>query len=58
MEIVNIDINLIRPYEKNAKIHTEEQIEQIKQSINDFGNNDPIAVWGKENIIIEGHRKI
>lgn len=32
-----------------------EQIEQIKNSILQFGNNDPIAVWGDNNIIVEGH---
>lgn len=32
-----------------------EQIEQIKNSILKFGNNDPIAIWGDNNIIVEGH---
>lgn len=32
-----------------------EQIEQIKNSILQFGNNDPIAIWGDNNIIVEGH---
>ena len=30
----------LRPYANNAKIHTEEQIEQIKKSIKEFGFND------------------
>lgn len=47
-------IDEIKPYENNAKIHTPEQIEQIKKSILEFGNNDPIAI-DKDNIIIEGH---
>ena len=33
MEIIKIDINDLKPYEKNAKIHTQEQIEQIKQEM-------------------------
>lgn len=45
------------PYENNAKIHTSEQIEQIKKSIEEFGFNDPIAVW-KDNEIIEGHGRL
>lgn len=44
-------------YENNAKIHTGEQIEQIKKSIQKFGFNDPIAVW-KDNVIIEGHGRL
>lgn len=54
MEIEIIDINKINPYEKNAKLHPPEQIEQIKKSIVEFGNNDPIAI-DENNIIIEGH---
>ena len=51
-------IDTIKPYENNAKIHTEEQIQQIKASIEQFGMNDPIAIWGKDNIIIEGHGRL
>lgn len=34
----------LKPYANNAKIHTAEQVEQIKESIREFGFNDPIAV--------------
>ena len=51
-------IDSIKPYENNAKIHTEEQIQQIKNSISEFGMNDPIAIWGKDNIIVEGHGRL
>lgn len=54
MKIINKDINEIIPYENNAKLHPKEQIEQIKNSILEFGNNDPIAV-DENNVIIEGH---
>jgi len=47
----------LKPYANNAKIHTAEQIEQIKKSISEFGMNDPIAVW-HENEIIEGHGRL
>lgn len=55
MQIVKLEIDKLQPYKNNAKIHTAEQIEQIKNSIEKFGNNDPIAIWGNENIIVEGH---
>ena len=58
MEIIKIKVNELKPYEKNAKIHTQEQIEQIKRSIEQFGMNDPIAVWGDKNIIVEGHGRL
>ena len=58
MQIETVDIESLKPYEKNAKQHPKEQIEQIKKSIEMYGNNDPIAVWGDENIIIEGHGRL
>lgn len=54
MEIIEIDINEIKPYSGNAKKHPEKQIKQIMTSIEEFGNNDPIAI-DENNIIIEGH---
>ena len=47
----------LKTYVNNAKIHTAEQVEQIKKSIEDFGFNDPIAVW-KDNEIIEVHGRL
>ena len=47
----------LKPYANNAKIHTAEQVEQIKKSIEQFGFNDPIAIW-KDNEIIEGHGRL
>ena len=55
MDIIRLKLSDIEPYKNNAKVHTDEQIQQIKSSIEKFGNNDPIAVWGDNNIIVEGH---
>ena len=54
MNIEKININFIVPYKRNAKRHPKKQIERIKQSILEFGFNDPLAV-DENNIIIEGH---
>lgn len=54
LKIEKIDINKIKPYGKNAKLHPRTQIDQIKQSIIEFGNNDPIAI-DEDGVIIEGH---
>lgn len=53
LKIEYLDKNDLKPYANNAKIHTAEQIEQIKKSIREFGMDDPIAIW-KNNEIIEG----
>lgn len=54
MKIELLAIDKIKMYENNAKLHPREQIEQIKKSILEFGNNDPIAI-DENNVIIEGH---
>lgn len=55
MQIEKISLSKLTPYQNNAKEHPASQIEQIKESIRKYGNNDPIAVWGENNIIVEGH---
>ena len=57
LTVVYESIDLLKPYKHNAKIHTEEQVGQIKKSIKEFGFNDPIAV-DEENVIIEGHGRL
>ena len=54
MKIEKISIEKIKMYENNAKEHPSWHIEQIKDSIHEFGFNDPIAV-DENNVIIEGH---
>lgn len=58
LEIQYIDVDSLTPYENNAKIHTHQQIDEIKNSIKEFGMNDPIGVWGEENLIVEGHGRL
>ena len=57
LKIEYINKSELKPYANNAKIHTGEQIEQIKNSIQAFGFNDPIAVW-HDNEIVEGHGRL
>lgn len=54
MQIEVVSIDTIKEYSLNAKEHPQEQIEQIKKSILDFGNNDPIVI-DENDEIIEGH---
>lgn len=53
LKIEYVDINSIKPYENNAKLHPQYQIEQIKSSIEQIGFKDPIGIWNGE--IVEGH---
>jgi len=44
----------IKPYPKNAKKHSKKQIQQVANSIKEFGMNQPIVV-DKQGVIIVGH---
>lgn len=56
LKIEYVPIDSIKPYEKNAKLHPAEQIEQIKKSIQEFGFKDAIAVWNNE--VVAGHGRL
>jgi len=56
LKIEYVDIESIKPYKNNAKLHPKEQIEQIKRSIEQFGMDDPIGIWKDE--IVEGHGRL
>lgn len=54
MKIQNLNINNVKPYEKNAKKHPKEQVDNICESLKQFGWQQPIVV-DKDNVIIVGH---
>jgi len=56
LKIEYVDIDTLKPYKNNAKKHPPKQIEQIVNSIQMFGMDDPIAVWNDE--IVEGHGRL
>ena len=58
LKIEYLPIDSLKPYERNAKEHPQEQIDQIIESIRQFGMNDPIAIYGDENLIVEGHGRL
>lgn len=49
--------NTITPYEKNAKKHPKKQVQQVADSIKEFGFNQPIVV-DKNNVVIVGHGRL
>lgn len=57
MQIEKIKISDLLEYKYNAKEHPQWQIEQIMNSIKQFGFNDPIAI-DENNTIIEGHGRL
>ena len=50
-------IKELKPYKKNAKKHSKEQVEQIANSIKEFGFTQPVII-DKNNSVIAGHGRI
>ena len=55
MNINNIEINKIKPYEKNPR-KNDEAVKYVAESIKEFGFKVPIVI-DKNNIIIAGHTR-
>lgn len=47
----------IKPYSKNAKKHPKKQVEQVANSIKEFGFNQPVVV-DKNGVLIVGHGRL
>lgn len=61
LEIVEMPVADLVPYAMNAKLHPDQQVAQIAASIEEFGMNDPVAVWHDKDgvpIIVEGHGRV
>lgn len=61
LEIVELPVSELVEYKNNAKIHDSQQVEQIANSISEFGNCDPIGCWHNEDgepEIVEGHGRL
>ena len=54
MEITVRALNELRPYEHNPKTHPKSQVDNIAQSIQDFGFRQPLVIDGDGNIVC-GH---
>lgn len=44
METERLPLKELIPYDRNAKKHPQYHVDQIKRSIEQFGNIDPIAI--------------
>lgn len=54
----HLPIEDFSPNPRNPKKHTKKQLEHIRNSILHFGFLDPIGVWGKNHVVVEGHGRL
>ena len=43
MEVIELPVDKLKPYDKNAKTHPEDQVQLIANSIKEFGFRDRIG---------------
>jgi hypothetical protein len=53
----NLPLDQLRPWKRNARIHTRKQVKQIAESIRRFGFTNPVLIDG-ENRILAGHGRV
>ena len=57
MELINISPSSLKPYDKNAKKHSSEQINAVAESIKQFGFVQPVVI-DKDKTIVIGHCRV
>jgi DNA modification methylase len=57
LEIIDQNVDALRPYARNARTHSKKQIRQIAESIRKFGFTNPVLV-DAANGIIAGHGRV
>lgn len=55
LKIEYLPTGKLKPYEKNTRKHKKLDVDNIARSIEKYGMNDAIGIWGKDNVIVEGH---
>lgn len=61
MEVINVNINSLNPAEYNPRNLTDEQKDNIKASLNEFGFVNPLVVNSnpdRKNILVGGHQRL
>lgn len=58
LEIEYLPTSALTPYEKNNRIHKQKDVDNIARSIEKYGMNDAIGIWGEKNIVVEGHGRL
>ena len=57
-ELQEVSLDLLKPYERNAKVHGEKQIEKLMGSIKEFGFLSPCLVERDTFNLIAGHGRV
>ena len=57
LEVISLAVSELRPYDKNSRTHSDEQVKQVADSIAEFGFTNPVLIDEKRGIIA-GHCRL
>ena len=57
MKVETVSLKDIKPYEKNAKKHPDEQVQHIANSLKRFGWKQPLVV-DRDGVVVVGHGRM
>ena len=60
LKVVMVPIEELKPYENNAKKHTNDQMDAVEASIREFDFTNPVIAWHDEDgrpVIVAGHAR-
>ncbi|EEA0429944.1 nuclease, partial [Salmonella enterica subsp. enterica serovar Typhimurium] len=57
LNVVYLPLSVLIGYEKNARTHSAEQVDQVIASIQEYGWTNPILI-DENNVVIAGHGRI
>lgn len=58
LHIEYLPVSELKPYDKNTRKHQKKDVDNIARSIKKYGMNDAVGIWGKDNVIVEGHGRV
>ena len=53
-QIEYVSVDNLKAYERNARTHSDEQVQQVAESIKEFGFTNPVLI-DENNELIAGH---
>jgi len=57
MIIETVEIDKLKPFERNPKVHPESQLKKLEKSISEFGWTNPILAT-KDGMVVAGHARL
>lgn len=57
LKVEYVPIDSVKPYPKNAKKHPDKQVDQIANSIREFGWQQPIVI-DRDGVVVIGHGRL